>query len=169
MTLLDDLAHYDGTTVAILETIAERRKEDDTALRQAVHLLSADEPHVSAGVSWLIRRWLQDGAALSSEALEEMAAQLSHIGHHWARLHVCQTMAHLDVPESLAPAFATFLRSAIESERPFLRAWGTDGLVRLAEQHPDLRVDARRALDAALSDGSASVRARARRIVDELG
>lgn len=167
MTLLLDLAAYDGTTVAILEAIAERRKGEAQVLHEAVRLFSAEEAHISVGATWLVRRWLSDGAHLGAGPLQEMAAQLAHIDHHWARLHVCQSMAHLDIPTDAVPAFAAFLRSAIESPRPFLRAWGTDGLVRLAERHPDLVTEAEAALGNALSDTSASVRARARRLLDE--
>ena len=167
MTLIDDLATYDGTTVAILEVIADRHADDPGAPSLAVRLVVDPDGHVATGASWLLRRWLDEGMPLDPVDVRELGERLAEIPTHWARLHICQAMGSIQVPPDAAPLYHSFLTEAAESERPFLRAWGTDGLVRLAEQHPRYLPDARRVLEKAAGDPAASVRARARRILAE--
>lgn len=167
MALPDDLIDYDGTTVALLEVLADRYRDDQASLRLTIDLLSSAEGHTATGATWLLRRWLEEGAKLGSSEVDAIAEQLGSIPTHWARLHLCQSISLIEIGNATKARFFDFLAAAVESERPFLRAWGTDGLVRLASQHEEYSDDARQAVERALADTSASVRARARRIVAE--
>jgi len=181
MNLAHELADYDGKTVAILEGIAARftardrilqdedadRTPRETALRQSIRLAGTTDENVAIGATWLLRRWLEEGVRAGPHLVHELASALASIPSHWASLHVCQSIALLDIPAADAPTFAKFLRHCGESDHPFLRAWATDGLVRLAAQHPAHAREARTALEAALIDPAPSVRARARRITTE--
>ena len=80
--------------------------------------------------------------------------------------HIAQCLGSIRIPSVSAPRFVEFLERGCGSNRPFQRAWSMDGLVRLAEQHGDYRPLAEAALAAGMSDPAASVRARARRILD---
>lgn len=84
----------------------------------------------------------------------------------WARLHLVQAVPALSLPEELVPAWADFCRAGASAEAPFLRAWSVDALIDLTSIDPGREPEAKAALAAALSDPKASVRARARRILE---
>lgn len=167
MTLIDDLAEYDGKSTSILEAIAESYRGSPEALSLSVRLVTASDENVAAGATWLMRRWLEAGRRLSSEDVVELGRRLSEVNGPWARLHICQAVDLIDIGSHVAPSFFDFLEEASESPRPFLRAWGTDGMVRLARNHARYHEAAERALERAVTDEAASVRARARRILAE--
>lgn len=167
MTLLLDLADYDGKTVAQLEAIRDSREVTGALLSECIDLLDAPGPEVSVGASWLLRAWLEAGAALDATQISALADRLEHVTAPWARLHVCQTIRSLGAPEPPASdRIAGFLRECRASPRPFLRAWATDGMHALARHHPQYGPEADRMLAEAFTDAAASVRARARRITE---
>lgn len=167
MTILLDLADYDGNRVAVLEAIKRSRKPGPDVMAELVALAGADDPNVATGATWLLRAYVEDGTPLESDLVSSLALTLVGIDAPWARLHICQTVRSLSVPDRDAENFAAFLRRCVGSERPFVRAWATDGLHHLARQHDSYETEARAVLEAALTDRAASVRARARRILAE--
>lgn len=165
--LIDDLAEYDGKSVVVLEAIAKRYEDDPGAVSRAVALAASADGHTAAGATWLLRSWLRGGASIDSHDVVSLGHRLRAMTDPWARLHVCQTVGLLDIGPDVAVEFYDFLLEAASAPRPFLRAWGTDGLVRLAAAHPQYAQAAERALERAVADEAASVRARARQILAE--
>lgn len=168
MSLRHSLLDYDGRSTATLEVAADRYRHDRAAIDQCVELLDSPDGHTSTGASWLLKRWLEEGVTLSDDQIRAIADRLDELGSHWAALHLCQSIRFLEISDEFTPAFRTFLERCNSSERPFLRAWSMDGLVRLAASRPDIEDLARERLQAAMSDGAASVRARARRLLAEM-
>lgn len=168
MALQRTLLEHDGKSTAILEAAAREHRDDARAAAAAIVLLDSPEGHAATAASWVLKHWLAAGRVLTETEVEDMATRLQRIGSHWAALHLCQSMRFLDVPPASAPAFRTFLEACSRSERPFLRAWGTDGLVRFSARYPEVERLAKRRLEAALSDPAPSVRARARGLLREV-
>lgn len=167
MSLLLDLADYDGKAVATLEAIRVSRDPTPSILSESIGLADAPDDPVSVGATWLLRAWLEEGATLDAAQISDFAARLEHVTAAWARLHACQCVRSLGSPDAeSADRIATFLRDCRSSERPFLRAWATDGMHALSQCHPVFEAEADRMLADAFSDPAASVRARARRIVE---
>lgn len=159
-----ELARFDGRSVSVLEGILRDHDPPGTALIDAVlDAMRDDETLVQAGASWLLRETLARGCVLDDAQLDRLAGALEHTHDGFGRLHLCQALRHLRVPERHAEPFAVFLRECFSSGNTFLRAWAPDGLFRLAEQHERFLGEATAAVEAALSDPAASVRARARR------
>lgn len=165
MSILLDLADYDGKQVAVLEAIKRSRTPDVTLLTELIALVDADESDVATGATWLLRSYLEDGATLGPKLVSSLASALRHIDSHWARLHICQAVRSIVIPAGDASSFADFLRESTQSKRPFVRAWATDGLFHLSRQHASYEKEARLCLEHALTDRAASVRARARKIL----
>lgn len=170
MTSLEEsLRAYDGKSTAVLESILGAGAPDAAELREAVALCGSAEPHVAAGASWLLRAWAEaEGVSVGAPLVRRLAVVLPQIEDHWARQHVCQALRSLRVPRPVAEEFAAFVRACVASERPFLRAWAVDGMVRLSAAHSDYRLEAEGMVAAALGDPKASVRARARHLAAEL-
>ena len=161
------LAEYDGKRVETLHDIKSAHEPSRALLSDLIGLATADEGDVQAGASWLFRAYLMEGASLDVDQVAELAAALPDIAEKWARLHLCQTIRHLDIPEAHAPRFADFLRGCTTDSNTLVRAWATDGFWHLARQHGTYGDEAKRVLEASLGDPAASIRARARRILAE--
>ena len=161
------LADYDGRSTEVLEAIRAEGLPPERRLDEVLGLIDSDVETVSDGATWLLRAWLEDGCSLDPDRVTDLAHRLAGVRSHWARLHLAQSMAYLRIPDGVAESFATFLRADLASERPFLRAWAMDGLVRLASGHARFEEEAEGALKAAFEDAAASVRARARRVAAE--
>ena len=165
MSIFLALADYDGKQVAVLEGILASTPPSPRALDELITLTTSPEAHVAGGATWLLRRYLVD-TPLSRDQTAALIAVLPGVSDVWARLHLCQSARSLDVDEAEADAFADFVRECRGSERPFLRAWATDAMSALASRHAKFEEEAAEAVEEALSDTAASVRARARRIMD---
>lgn len=167
MVLRRTLFEHDGKSTAMLERAAERYRDEPSAVDDTIFLLDSPEGHTATAASWVLKYWLADGRQLSPDQVAAIGACLPSIGTHWAALHISQSMRFLEVPSTCAAGFQAFLDDCSRSERPFLRAWGTDGLVRFAARYPEAEAVAEQRLAAALADPAPSVRARARRLLEE--
>lgn len=170
-----ELAEIDASKqVDRLEALhAELSDETGAAITSTlIQLCAADSAKVQVGASWLLRARLEqlaaDERAVAPSVARELASRLPAVRDKWARQHLCQCLSILEVPATALEAFADFCRDAAASEAKFLRAWGIDGLLRLAWQHSSLTDEAVRRLDLAEEDDAASVRARARQLRKEL-
>ena len=162
------LADYDGKSVAILQSFQAAHPPDDAILAEAVDLVASADPGTSNGAGWLLRSYLADGANLSGDLTDRLADRLADIPSGMPRLHVCQAMAWIPIQPRHTAVFADFLRECIGSPRPFVRAWAIDGLWRLALLHAEFRAEAIHQIEQGMSDTAASVRARCRRIAEEI-
>ncbi len=164
MTELEEaLARYDGKATDILLEIRAVFGDRESFLSELVGLAAHDDAAVSDGATWLIKARLEDGARLTGSETDALLGRLQAIASWQAQLHICQSLQRLAVPEPLTEAVADWLTPLLTSERPFLRAWSMDALQELASRNASLAASAEAALDAALQDSAASVRARARR------
>ena len=163
------LAEYDGKRVDTLHDIRRAHEASRELLSDLVRLATDGEAKVQAGATWLLRAYLTDGASFSTEQVAELASALPDISDKWARLHICQSIDHLEITAADAPRFAGFLRDCTRDRNTFVRAWATDGFWRLAHQHDEFVGETKRLLEAALADPAASIRARARRILADKG
>ena len=165
MSIFLALADYDGKQVAVLERILSSTPPGAATLDELITLATSPEARVAAGATWLLRRYIAD-TPLSRDQTARLVTLLPAVSDVWARLHVCQSARSLAFTEADADGFADFIRECRGSKRPFLRAWATDALHVLATSHHKFDEEAARAIEEALADEAASVRARARRILD---
>ena len=165
------LEDYDGTHTDVLEAIvADFGAAPDgvppEAWNEVVDLAGDPEGRIAAGATWLVRRWVEEGRRPTTGTLRHLADRLGDVTDKWARLHLVQALPSIPLPGELVPAWARFCRPGLAAKAPFLRAWSVNALVHLASLDPGLAPEARAALESALSDPKASVRARARKILE---
>jgi hypothetical protein len=163
-TLAGRLGAWDGTHTGPLEAILVEGAPNAGQLEEAVGLATSEDPNLASGATWLVRRWAEGGSPPSGDVLIALVAALPEVTSPWARLHLCQAVRFLALPEGLAEEVVSFAEACRASERPFLRAWATDALVAVAAAHPRFEPAAGAALAAAFEDPAASVRARARQL-----
>lgn len=130
-------------------------------------LASASDPTTQVAATWLLKAYVEGGRRLSHVEVARLAESLTTLPQGHAALHVCQLIGSLEIPGSVADAYATFAARCLDSSAPFVRAWATDALHRIASMHPRFADEAHAAVAAALIDPAPSVRARARIITEE--
>lgn len=164
--LAEALLEFDGRNTKLLEVIRDSYSDAEAPIDEALELCGSNDEIAQVGATWLLRAWLERDPSCEATHATKLARCLEALISHHAVLHVCQSIGALKISRGKsAETYATFLRQGLGHRRPFIRAWATDGLTRLAEQHPTYAAEAEEAVARALEDGAASVRARARNIL----
>lgn len=137
---------FDGKRVAGLRTLARSNVQDCALLAE----LPGEH---EVGASWVLKARAEAGV-LSDEVQRDLFAALPGLTAPDAILHLLQMVQH--APFASAEAIRPFLTN----KRTLLRVWALDAMVRIAPE------EAAHLVDAALSDESAAMRARARALQD---
>lgn len=154
---------YEENRVPGLEALRTQWAKQDPA--QLVDALVDERAEVPA--TWMLLDLLKAGLELEANATAALMRRVERVTAPDARLHLCQSVRFLSVPKRNREQLARFLRSGLEGEVKFVRAWALDGMCALAQQHSDFAQEASRTLARAASDPAASVRARARRLLSD--
>lgn len=162
-----ELSRFDGRSKAVLEEIAVGFPPDEETMGHLVSISADPDGAMQSGATWLLRRHLDAGATLTREQTARLIDTLPDVSDGFARLHLCQLMGRLELDDESAARAVTFVERCLESDHTFVRAWAPDAYWRIAREHDVYRPAARSAVEAALSDPKASVRARARKILEE--
>jgi len=159
-----------------------------------IALIGDAEPYVGSGATWLLKSFFEQGGALSAQQTQTLIAALpsnetrdhpeardharNGVGAaHWStQLHLCQSIRYLDLSGAGSPNLRVsdlwvsglwvWVEPLLTHKRPFVRAWSLDALAHLAKGQGQYRTNFEVALKRASEDEAASVRARARQILD---
>lgn len=164
IALKDDLRAalrgYDGRALTILSEALARFRDHDGLLDALVELASDENRLLSVASTWMLKAELDDGRRLTSGQADRLLAGIAGVSAWQAQLHLCQSLARIDVPAPRRDPLRAWLMPLLEAERPFLRAWALDALCRL----PGEAKARDRLLDRMGKDPAASVRARVRNL-----
>ncbi|RKY20057.1 MAG: hypothetical protein DRQ55_08940 [Planctomycetota bacterium] len=163
------LLSFDGKDVDMLEALRQVFPASRPLMAELVQMATDEEGHVQSAATWLLRRHMADGERLAPKEVGLLGAALGDVTDPWARQHLCQSIGSIAISVDHHQNYAAFLRACCEAERPFLRAWGVDGLYRLSLQHTELAEEVEQRLASARGDEAASVTARVRNIDLERG
>ena len=158
------ICEFDRRSPSILGEAEAEFASEQGYLPALVALTADPEAATSSAATWLIKSHLEAGGDLSRGQMQRIVDQLAQVNAWDARLHLCQCIQFLTFTLKQAEVLAGWLAPMLASDRPFLRAWSLDALCRLGAHHKALGPHAHAALSQAREDGSASVRARARRL-----
>ena len=161
--LLQALRAFDGKAISILSEARARFGGSGDFLGELAALIGSQERSVSDGATWLIKNCAESGVVPGPPEVAAIVARLDAVTTWQAALHLCQAAEFLPFTPDQARRFAEWAAQFCEHERPFLRAWSMNALQHAARRAPDLAPLAQTALERAENDGSASVRARARK------
>lgn len=162
--LLEALQAFDGKATSMLSEARTRFGDRTDFLGELAALIASQEGSVADGATWLIKNCAENGAVPGPAETAAIVARLDAVPTWQAALHLCQTAAFFTFTPDQARRFAEWAAQFLDHKRPFLRAWSMDALQHAAKHAPDLAPRAETALIRAENDGSASVRARARKI-----
>ena len=162
--LLEALQAFDGKATTGLSKARERFGDREGFLGDLAALVGSEEGCVSDAATWLLKHCAEDGALPGPAETAVIVRRLDSVSTWQSALHLCQAAEFFAFTPAQARRFGRWASRFVGHERPFLRAWSTHALHHAARQAPDLTPLAETALARAENDGSASVRARARRI-----
>lgn len=160
-----DLEAVAGQPVADLQAVYDRRSEEPALGTELVSLLA--DPQLQKPASWMLRRHLEAGHALSVAQAKPLFRALSGLQDWETRLQVLQSLSYLPIGKREVKPLEAFLRDCLESENKFVRAWAYHGFHELALQHAQFQAEVDRLLERALEDEAASIKARVRNILKQ--
>ncbi|MDE0122107.1 MAG: hypothetical protein OXS33_10310 [bacterium] len=163
MTLLEEIASWDGKSATALQSTYERHSDDEDFLATVLEHIADVE--LQRAATWLLKRHLEARNSLSPGDSRAILGVLSDQEHWESRLHLLQCLPYLDIPEDQSTGLEQFLDSCLESDNKFLRAWAYNGFNELALRLPSYRDEVNLMLARASESEAASVRARIRNIL----
>jgi hypothetical protein len=166
MSIREELKHFDGRHTAVLECILSRHQRKNSLIESLVLLVADDEPKIQTAATWLLKRLAEDEdhAEFKTEHLITLFDSLSELRHWIPKLHVCQMLGYVAIPEQSERNVAWFLEQNLLDQNKFLRAWSYNGFYELARQHPAYFSYAMEQLEQGETEKAPSVKARIRNI-----
>jgi hypothetical protein len=163
MSIRQELEQFDGKHVGALEALLENRAPS-SLVRSLVNLVGDSQEKIQVAVTWLLKRLAENDARFKTEHLIVLFSSLSELTHWLSKLHVCQMLQYVAIPEESAENVVWFLERNLMDENRFLRAWSYNGFYELARQHPKYVGYATEQLERGETEPAASVKARIRKI-----
>jgi len=161
------LLEYDRKSPTVLTEAAVKFRVCPGYFDGLAELAGDDADAVSSGATWLIKHELENGLQPQPEWVRSLAAALDRVGPWDAKLHICQSIRFISLPDDCRSSFHAWLLPLLDHSRAFLRAWALDALCRLSVEDGALGATATAALDRLAEDPAASVRARVRALKKE--
>lgn len=156
------MSEFDGRATTVLTEIEAKYSKEAGYVDALIDLIDDANAHLSEGSTWLLKAKLDKNETLSDKQTSNFLSALPTVSSWQAQLHICQSIRHLSIGLTEASTLIKWLQALMKHRRPFLRAWSVDAIIAVAQQHNQYADLARNALEHALGDDAASVRARAR-------
>ena len=167
MILKEELERTDGDGGSLELLLA--RHATRSFINQLVLLIAPGEPKVQIPkiqikATALLKRLAESGTKFTTQQLVAIFDSLAEVTHWEAKLHLCQMLQHVRIPNGSETKVVWFLERCLSAENKFLRAWAYNGFYELAKQHREYYDYAIEQLERAQKEKSAAVKARLRNI-----
>ena len=163
MGLKEEIERIDGDSGS-LELLLARHQSTRSFVNQLVLLIAPDEPKTQVKATALLKRLAENKSRFSRPQLAAIFDSLVEVTHWEAKLHLCQMLQHVKIPNGSETKVVWFLERCLSEENKFLRAWAYNGFYELAKQHHEYYDYAVEQLTRAQKEKSAAVKARLRNI-----
>ena len=163
MTILDEIASWDGKSATALQSTYERHGDEEDFVATVLEHIA--DVALQRAATWMLKRHLEAGNSVSAGVSRAILGVLSDQEHWESKLHLLQCLPHLEIPEDESAGLERFLDSCLESDNKFVRAWAYNGFNELALRFPRYREEVNLMLARAIESEAASVRARIRTIL----
>ncbi|WP_432797913.1 hypothetical protein [Poriferisphaera sp. WC338] len=159
----DAIQGWDGKSIEVIEGVYTRFAKEKNFTGILIDLL--DHSVLQNGVTWLIKKYLEDGKALSDEQTSAYYRAAMRLSHWESKLHLLQSMEKLPIGQSEHEEVADFLRLCLMESNKFVRAWAYSGFVVLAKQHAEYDAEAKQMIELAMLEEAPSIKARLKKVV----
>ena len=106
MTLLEEIASWDGKSATALQSTYERHSDEEDFLATILEHIADVE--LQRAATWLLKRHLEAGNSLSPGDSRAILGVLSDQEHWESRLHLLQCLPYLDIPRTRALVLSSF-------------------------------------------------------------
>lgn len=161
--LEEALSAWDGKSRAQIAAVYDAQSDRTGFLAQLLNLLP--DPHHQIGVTWLLKRYLEKNRAVNRHDAARIYLRFPGVEDWEARLHLLQCVPLLPIACEQKRTVATFLRTGLESDNKFVRAWSYSGFFELSEQHEEFENEMIDHVRYALAHEPASIQARLRQVL----
>lgn len=165
MELSQAIQRWDGKSTDDIAEIYTRHHASQDFTTQLLDCLLS--PTLQVGASWLLKKWLEDGHALTGLQVAVIFRSLAKLEHWQSCLHLLQCLDRLPIGEPDKLLVEQFLRENLNHSNKFVRAWSYNGFYVLARQHPEYRAETAQFFAMALRDEAPSVVARIRNLMKQ--
>ena len=157
---------FDAEQIEALEKVMAKLKPASGIVEAMIIAAADDDPMIQVAATWMLKGLAARSADLSESQLELFFGSLSRL-HDWqAKLHVCQMLQYVAIPEASQKNVSLFLERELEDENKFLRAWAYSGLFEVSKQFKSYSRRAKSLIDQGEADeraGSVKAHVRANR------
>ena len=108
MSIRDELRLFDGHN-NVLEEILSRHRPTNPFIRSLVTLIADEDQNVQTGATWLLKRLAENHVQVKPQHLIALFGSLSELTHWISKLHVCQMLQHVTIPDESASNIVWFL------------------------------------------------------------
>lgn len=144
---------------------------DEERFKQLLHLFLHDEYRVVQRSAYPLSIVAERHPALAEKNLHLLVARLYNAGTHVAvRRNVVRILQFVSTPEDLQAAVMDRCFQYLSDTREAIavRCFSMTVLANLAKQHPEIKLEVEWAIQRTLENPSAGMRARARKVLQEL-
>ena len=166
MTAIEAILSFDGKHVDQLKA-AVSFGIDDAEWGEVASFFDHDEVRYQTASTWLVKAALEKAQAVPSSVIGRLLQSAKDFAHWEAKLHFLQSVQFIDVSAGERIELWQIVQDLEGDKKVLVNVWALDAYVRLAAQEPALAKDCAEKLDVALNHKAASMRARARNLLEE--
>ena len=148
----------------MVDKVLLRHRATNSLVRELVTLLIYNDETIQTRAAYLLKQIAQNGFRFKEEHLIVLFGSLSEMTPWLSKLHVCQMLQYVPIPDESATNLVWFLERNLLDENRFLRAWSYNGFYELAKQHSRYIDYAIEQLERGEMEKAASVKARIRNV-----
>lgn len=165
MSLEQAIAEWDKKSVVVIRDIYAKYHTEDDFLKQLVELMAQSD--YQNGATWLVKHHLETSdQTLTAKQSTVICMHINELVHWESKLHILQIMGDIQIPKTLRDKVVSFVRTCLDSQEIFVRAWGYSAFYEVSKQFPQYHDEAINLLRAAPSRESAgSIKGRVRQII----
>lgn len=160
MALEDQLIQWDGKSADFLSDLYAGTFALEPFLEEVFDLIP--EPGFQTAATWLLKHHLDQGHSISDGQRSSLIREMKSLCDWESKLHALQCLPKLKLTRRQADQAIRFLRTCLDDDNKFVRAWAFGGFHALAAQHTCFQSESEERLAWAAENEAPSVKARIR-------
>lgn len=166
--LQHQLQQWDGKHTDFLIHIYDHNQDQESFFTNIVDICLT-QPDLQIPASWLIKYHYDSKHSLDDALIQPLMKEANSFINWEARLHLLQVLPKVTLNQELVPYVEEWVRKGLKDDNKFVRAWSYQGLYEVSRYIPEMKEEVRLLCEDALQLESASVKARVRKVMKQLG
>jgi hypothetical protein len=164
----DELEKFDWKQGDVLKQILSSRRRTNSLIEDLTLLVANKEPIIQTKATGLLKKLAENKVKFKTEHVMVLFDSLAELEDWESKLHVCQMLQHIEIPQRSEGSVVWFLERSLAHENKYLRAWAYNGFYELARQRQEYVDYAMEIMERGEAEKAAAVKARLRNIRKEM-